>query len=145
MYFLSYLICMSCKLLTHPSISTYIWAINLVLTGPCRLSAIPSITIYSIAVITWIFAVSLCPTALTFSIIFLLWFSVEVIGVLKWLGHLVQAFSPQTRDDWAVEQSLWQISWEMNHFCTCYVSRTDIWSNLTLTVLLPIVQRGIQL
>ena len=49
---------------THPSISTYIWAINLVLTGPC---AIPSITIHSVAVIIWVFAVSLSPTALTFS------------------------------------------------------------------------------
>ena len=38
---------MSCKLLTHPSISTYIWAINLVLTGPCGSSAIHAITIRS--------------------------------------------------------------------------------------------------
>ena len=57
---------MSCKLLAHPSISTYIWAINLVLTGPCGLSAIPPITIYSVAVITWVFAVSFCLTAMTF-------------------------------------------------------------------------------
>ena len=58
---------MSYKLLTHPSISTYIWTISLVLTGPCGLPAIPSITIYFVAVIIWIFAVSLSPTALTFS------------------------------------------------------------------------------
>ena len=37
---------MSCKL--HPSISTYMWAINLVLTGPCVLSTIPPIKIYSL-------------------------------------------------------------------------------------------------
>ena len=55
------------------------------------------------------------------SIIFLLWFSLEVIGVLKLLGHLLQAFSPQTRDDQAIEQSLWQIPWQMNYFCASYV------------------------
>ena len=38
---------MSCKLLTHPSISTYIWAINLVLTRPCGSFAIHAITIQS--------------------------------------------------------------------------------------------------
>ena len=48
---------MSCKLLAHPSISTYIWAVNIVLTGPCGLSAIPPITIYAVAVFTWVFAV----------------------------------------------------------------------------------------
>jgi len=57
---------MSCKLLTHPSISTYIWVINLALTGPSGYSAIHPITIYSVAVITWVFAIFLCLTALTF-------------------------------------------------------------------------------
>jgi len=86
----------------------------------------------SIAVITCVFAVSLCPTALMFrisSIIFLLWFFLEVIGVLKLLGHLVQVFLPQTRSDWAVEQSLWQVPWQINHFYTCYVIRTNLWNN----------------
>ena len=59
---------MSCKLLTHPSISTNIWAISLVLTGPCGSPAIPPIAIYSVAVITWVLAVSLCPAALTFQL-----------------------------------------------------------------------------
>ena len=63
---LSYLVYMSCKLLTHPSISTYTRAINFVLTGPSGLSAIPPLIIYSVAVITWVFAVFLCFTALTF-------------------------------------------------------------------------------
>jgi hypothetical protein len=54
---------MSCKLLTHPS---YTWAVNLFLTGPSGSSAIPPIIIYSVAVITWVFAVFLCPTALAF-------------------------------------------------------------------------------
>ena len=44
---LSYLIYMSYKLLTHPSISTYIWTISLVLTGPCGSSTIHAITIQS--------------------------------------------------------------------------------------------------
>ena len=43
---------MSCKLLAHPSISTYICAINIVLAGPCESSTIPLITIVSFAVIT---------------------------------------------------------------------------------------------
>ena len=38
---------MSCKLLTHPSIYTYILTISLVLTGPCGSSAIHAITIQS--------------------------------------------------------------------------------------------------
>ena len=38
---------MSYKPLSHPSISTYIWTISLVLTGPCGSSAIHAITIHS--------------------------------------------------------------------------------------------------
>ena len=57
---------MNCKLLTHPSISTHTSTINLALTRPSRSSAIPPITIYSVAVITWVFAVFLCSTALMF-------------------------------------------------------------------------------
>ena len=41
---------------------------NLVLTGPCGLPAIPPITIHSVAAIIWVFAVSLTPTALAFSL-----------------------------------------------------------------------------
>ena len=37
--------------------------------------------------------------------------------------------TPQTSDDQAVEWSFWQILWQMNYFCTCYVIRTDLWSN----------------
>ena len=38
---------MSYKLLTHPSISTYIWTISPVLKGPCGSSGIHAITIQS--------------------------------------------------------------------------------------------------
>ena len=57
---------MSCKLLAHPSISTYICAINIVLAGPCESSTIPLITIFSVAVITSVFAVSFCLNVITF-------------------------------------------------------------------------------
>jgi len=50
----------------------------------------------------------------------------------------------QTRDDWAVKQSIWQIPWQINHFCTVYVIRSDPWDNFFLTVCLPIVRGGWQ-
>ena len=43
--------------MAHPYISTYICAINIVLTGTCGSSDIPLITIFSVAVITLVFAV----------------------------------------------------------------------------------------
>ena len=57
---------MSCKILAHPSISTYICAINIVLAGPCGSSTIPLVTIFFVAVITSVFAVSFCLTVITF-------------------------------------------------------------------------------
>ena len=57
---------MSCKLLARPSISTYIYAISSVLAGPCGSSTNPLITIFSVAVITSVFAVSFCLTVVTF-------------------------------------------------------------------------------
>ena len=75
-----------------PSISTYIWVINLVLTGPCGLPAIHSIIIYSVAVIPWVFAISFCPIILTSSpkAFPALLFCSDPLWVLKFLGHLVQ-------------------------------------------------------
>jgi len=54
---------MSCIVLTHLSISTYIWAIKYCSDRAFGSSAIPPIRIYSIAVITWVFVMSLpcCP------------------------------------------------------------------------------------
>ena len=45
--------------------------------------------------------------------------------ILKW----TYLPSPETRDNWAVEQSFWQIHWQMNHFCACYVIMTDQWDD----------------
>ena len=59
---------MSCKLLTHPSISTYIWAINLVLTKALWVICYPC---HRNPVITWVFALSLLKFIIS-SIIFLL-------------------------------------------------------------------------
>ena len=94
---------MSYKLLTHPSISTYIWTISLVLTGPCGSSTIHAITIQSSHGFLQYFFAHIAYFQHHFSALIL--FS-EVIGVLKLLGYLVQAFKPQTRDDQAIEQSL---------------------------------------
>ena len=57
---------MSCKLLAHPSIPTYICAINIVLVGHCESSTITLITIFFVAVITSVFAVAFCLTIITF-------------------------------------------------------------------------------
>jgi len=38
-------------------------------------------------------------------------------------------YSPETRDNRAVKWSVWWILWQMNHFCTFYVIRTDLWDN----------------
>jgi len=40
-----------------------------------------------------------------------------------------QTYSPETKDNRAVEQSFWQIRWRMNHFCACYVIMTDQWDD----------------
>jgi len=98
---------MSCKLLTHPSFSTYIWAIWQGLVG-CLLSPPSQSTLLQSS--QGFFSISLpyCPHIQNFQHHFLLWFSLEIIGVLKLLGHLVPVFLPSNKG-WSVvfESPVW--------------------------------------
>jgi len=47
-------------------------------------------------------------------------------------GPSCQSFPPSiftSNKDRAVKQSVWQIPWRINHFCTIYVIRSDPWDN----------------
>ena len=120
---------MSCKLLTHPSISTSELSILFWQGLVDHLLPMPSQSSHHMG---------FCSISLfrfiIYSIIFLLWFSLEEVnGLLKLLGCPMQVSSPQTRDDQAIEQSLWQIPWQINYFCACYVT-TDLLSNFNFDI-----------
>ena len=123
---------MSCIVLTHLSISTYIWAIKSCSDRAFGSSAIPPITIYSIAVITWVFVVCLCPAALTFrisSIIFLLWSSFGG----NWGAEIARTSCAclfTSNREWLGSWAKLLIDSLMNEsFFHHYVIRTDLWNN----------------
>ena len=51
--------------------------------------------------------------------------------------------APQTRDNWAVKQSVWQIPWQMNHFCNFYVIRPDAWDKFYFVSIFANCSKGL--
>ena len=74
------------------------------------------------------------------SIIFLLWFSLKVIGVLKLLGYLVQAFKPQK----GMIRLLRKVFDRSLDKWVVFVLVT-FWAISTLTLLFPTVEGGIHM
>ena len=52
------------------------------------------------------------------------WIWQKIFNVYTW-----SLLSPETMDNQAVKRRVGRIAWQMNHFCTVYVIRTDLWDN----------------